>query len=148
VLLRPDFAEATLNYGTALMKLDRHEEALPIYRKAKALRQDFAPAMCGEGLTLRALGQFDEALIAFDEAVRLGNVDAIGNRGCLFLMMGEFEQGWEGYESRWLAGKSLQDALGVKFPTWSGKPVGGERLLVMNDHGLGDTIQFSRAART
>jgi tetratricopeptide (TPR) repeat protein len=146
LLLRPEFAEATLNLGTALMKLDRHEEALPIYAKAKALRPDFAAALCGEGLTLKALGRFDEALAAFDEAVRLGNVDAISNRGCLLLMLGEFEQGWEGYESRWLAGKSLKDALGVKFPDWSGKVVQGERLLTMNDHGLGDTIQFSRYA--
>ena len=144
LFLRPDFAEATLNCGTALVKLDRHEEALPLYRKAKTLKPDFAAAMCGEGLTLRALGQLDEALAAFDEAVRLGDVDAISNRGCLLLMLGEFEQGWEGYESRWLAGRSLKDALGVKFPDWSGKVVKGERLLVMNDHGLGDTIQFSR----
>ena len=146
LLLRPDFAEATLNLGTALMKLDRHEEALPVYQKAKALKQDFAAAICGEGLTLKALGRFDEALAAFDEAVRLGNVDAVSNRGCLLLVLGEFEQGWEGYESRWLAGRSLKEALGVKFPDWSGKAVEGERLLIMNDHGLGDTIQFSRYA--
>jgi tetratricopeptide (TPR) repeat protein len=145
--LRPDFAEAALNCGTALMKLDRHEEALPFYRKAKALKPDFAAAMCGEGLTLNALGRFDEAMAAFDEAARLGDVDAIGNRGCLQLMLGDFEQGWEGYESRWLAGRSLKDALGAKFPDWSGKAVKGERLLVMNDHGLGDTIQFSRYIR-
>jgi tetratricopeptide (TPR) repeat protein len=146
LLLRPDFAEAMLNLGSALMKLDRSEEALQAYGKARALRPDFAAAMCGEGLTLKALGRFDEALAAFDEAVRLGDVDAVSNRGCLLLMLGEFEQGWEGYERRWLAGKSLKDALGVKFPLWSGKAAAGERLLIMNDHGLGDTIQFSRYA--
>jgi tetratricopeptide (TPR) repeat protein len=144
ISLRPDFAEATLNCGTALMKLDRPEEALALYRKAKALKRNFAAAMCGEGLTLRALGRFDAAMGAFNEAVQLGDVDSIGNRGCLFLLQGEFEQGWEDYESRWLEGKSLKDALGVKFPVWSGKVVEGERLLVMNDHGLGDTIQFFR----
>jgi tetratricopeptide (TPR) repeat protein len=144
--LRPDFPEAMLNHGTVLVKLNRHEEALPFYQKARTLKLDFAPAMCGEGLTLTALGRFDEAMAAFDEAVALGNVDALGNRGCLSLMLGDFERGWEGYESRWLAGKSLKDALGVKFPTWSGALVPGERLLVMNDHGLGDTLQFSRYA--
>jgi tetratricopeptide (TPR) repeat protein len=142
--LRPDFAEATLNFGTALMKLEQPEEALTFYRRAKTLKQDFAAAMCGEGLTLKALGRFSESLAAFDEAARLGDVDAISNKGCLLLMLGEFGEGWEGYEKRWLGGRSLKDALGVKFPTWSGKAVAGERLLVMNDHGLGDTIQFSR----
>jgi len=146
LLLRPEFAEATINLGTALMKLDRHEEALPAYRRAKALRPDFAVALCGEGLALKALGRFDEALAAFDEAVRLGDVDAVSNRGCLLLMLGDFERGWDGYESRWLAGKSLKEALGVRFPDWSGKAAESERLLVMNDHGLGDTIQFSRYA--
>jgi tetratricopeptide (TPR) repeat protein len=142
--LRPDFAEATVNLGTALMKLDRPEEALTLYRRAKALKQNFAAAMCGEGLTLKALGRFGESLAAFEEAAQFGDVDAISNRGCLHLMLGQFEEGWEGYEKRWLGGRSLKDALGVKFPIWSGKPVPGERLLVMNDHGLGDTIQFSR----
>ena len=145
--LRPDFAEAMLNQGTALIKLDRPDDALALYRKAKKLKPILADvASCGEGLTLKSLGRFDEAMAAFDEAARLGSVDAVSNRGCLSLMLGDFEQGWEGYESRWLAGKSLKEALGVKFPTWSGKPIVGERLLVMNDHGLGDTIQFSRYA--
>jgi Flp pilus assembly protein TadD len=144
ISLRPDFAEATLNCATALMKLDRHEEALPLYRRAKTLKRDFAAAMCGEGLTLRALGDFEAAMAAFNEAAEKGNVDAVGNRGCLFLLLGEFDRGWEGYESRWLGGKSLKEALGVKFPLWSGEVVEGQRLLVMNDHGLGDTIQFSR----
>jgi tetratricopeptide (TPR) repeat protein len=143
---RPDFAEAMLNLGSVLMKLDRHEEASSAYQKAKALKRDFAAAWCGEGLTSAALGQFEDALAAYDEAVRLGSVDAISNRGSLLLLLGRFEPGWEGYEHRWLAGKSLKEALGVKYPEWSGKPVAGERLLVMNDHALGDTIQFSRYA--
>jgi tetratricopeptide (TPR) repeat protein len=144
--LRPDFPEAMLNCASVLMKLDRHEEALWAYRRAKALKQDFGAALCGEGLTLAALGQFDDALAAFDEAVRLKNPDAVSNRGCLLLMLGRFEEGWDGYEHRWLAGKSLKEALGSQYPEWSGKPVAGERLLVMNDHGLGDTLQFSRYA--
>jgi tetratricopeptide (TPR) repeat protein len=144
---RPDFAEAMLNQGTALTKLDRPDEALPLYRNAKKLKPTLAAvASCGEGLTLKSLGRFGEAMAAFDEAARLGSVDAISNRGCLSLMLGDFAQGWEGYERRWLAGKSLSEALGVKFPLWSGKAIEGERLLVMNDHGLGDTIQFSRYA--
>jgi tetratricopeptide (TPR) repeat protein len=144
--LRPDFPEAMLNCASVLMKLDRHEEALLAYRRAQMLKPDFGAAFCGEGLTLAALGEFEAALAAFDEAVRLGNADAVSNRGCLMLLLGRFEEGWEGYEHRWLAGKSLREALGSKFPEWSGRPVAGQRLLVMNDHGLGDTLQFSRYA--
>src|SRR5277367_4092719 len=58
--------------------------------------------------------------------------------------MGDFERGWDGYEARWIAGKSLAEALGTRFPTWSGPGRSGRSVLVLNDHGLGDTIQFVR----
>ena len=60
------------------------------------------------------------------------------------LTLGDFEQGLEGYEARWLKGKSLGEALGTRFETWKGPGRRGERVLVLNDHGLGDTIQFFR----
>ena len=41
-------------------------------------------------------------------------------------------------------GKSLGEALGARFETWRGPGRPGERVLVLNDHGLGDTIQFFR----
>ncbi|HLW91673.1 MAG TPA: DUF6165 family protein [Roseiarcus sp.] len=144
--LRPDFAEAALNLGNALLKLDRVEDALAAYREAKRMRHDFAAAWCGEALALRALDCFDEALAAFEEAERLGSNGAIGGKGCLYLTLGDFARGFEGYESRWLNGKSLKEALGARYPQWSGKIVRGERVLVMKDHGLGDLIQFFRYA--
>jgi Flp pilus assembly protein TadD len=142
--LKPDFAEAALNVGNVLLKLDRVEEALSYYEKAKVLKPSFAEAWCGEALALRALDRLDEALVAFDGAVQLGSNGAIGGKGCLYLTLGDFERGWEGYEARWLNGKSLKDALGSKFPDWSGSMEKGQRVLVMKDHGLGDTIQFFR----
>ncbi len=142
--LRPDFAEAAVNLGNALMKLDRCEEAHEAYRLAVACKPDFAIALCGVALTLEALGRIGEAREAYQAAERLGNREAIGNRACLDLSLGDFERGWIGYEARWMSGKSLAEALGVRFPTWRGPGKAGERVLVMNDHGLGDTIQFAR----
>jgi hypothetical protein len=60
------------------------------------------------------------------------------------LKLGDFENGLEGYEARWLKGKSLREALGTRFDTGKGPGRRGERVLVLNDHGLGDTIQFFR----
>jgi Flp pilus assembly protein TadD len=142
--LRPNFPEAALNLGNALLKLDRAEEALPHYRRAKALKPDFAAAWCGEALALRALDRLDEALVAFESAERLGSNGAIGGKGCLYLTLGDFERGWEGYEARWLNGKSLKEALGGRFPVWAGAMTKGSKVLVMKDHGLGDVIQFYR----
>jgi tetratricopeptide (TPR) repeat protein len=142
--LRPAFAEAALNWGTALLKLGRVEESLAAYRRASLARPGYADALCGAGLALRALDRLDEARVAFDEAERLGSREAISGKGCLDLTMGDFAKGWEGYEARWIAGKSLAEALGTRFPTWAGPGSDARRVLVLNDHGLGDTIQFAR----
>jgi tetratricopeptide (TPR) repeat protein len=142
--LRPDFAEAALNLGTALFKLGRSAEALEAYRLAASNKPDYADALCGAGLALRALDRLREARDAFEAAERLGNREAISGKACLDLTLGDFERGWVGYEARWISGKSLAEALGARFPTWRGPGKAGERVLVMNDHGLGDTIQFAR----
>ena len=144
LVLRPDFAEAAINLGNALLKLDRMEEALDAYRRASAAKPGLASALCGQALALRNLGRFSEALAAFDAAIALGCRHAVAGKGCLLLTLGDFERGWEGYEARSLAGKPLAEALGKRFPTWKGPKRRGERVLVLNDHGLGDTIQFFR----
>ena len=57
---------------------------------------------------------------AFDGAAALGSREAIAGRGCLMLTLGDFENGLEGYEARWLKGKSIAEALGTRFPSWKG----------------------------
>jgi hypothetical protein len=83
-------------------------------------------------------------MTAFDRAAGLGSREAIAGKGCLMLTLGDFENGLEAYEARWLKGKSIAEALGTRFETWTGPGRRGERVLVLNDHGLGDTIQFFR----
>jgi Flp pilus assembly protein TadD len=142
--LRHDFPEAAINLGNALLKLDRSEEALGAYLRASAPGPCLAKALLGQALALRSLGRFPEAVTAFDKAVGLGSREAVAGKGCLMLTLGDFEQGFEGYEARWLKGRSLSEALGIRFETWRGPERRGKRVLVLNDHGLGDTIQFFR----
>jgi tetratricopeptide (TPR) repeat protein len=142
--LRPDFPEAAINLGNALLKLDRSEEAFDAYLQASNPGPCLAKALLGQGLTLRNLGRFAEAMTAFDRAAALGSREAVAGKGCLMLTLGDFENGLEGYEARWLKGKSIAEALGTRFETWKGPGREAKRVLVLNDHGLGDTIQFFR----
>ena len=142
--LRRDFPEAAINLGNALLKLDRTAEALEAYLRASVAGPCLAKAQLGQGLALRSLGRFSEAMTAFDRAAALGSREAVAGRACLMLTLGDFENGLEGYEARWLAGTPLSEALGARFETWKGPGQRGERVLVLNDHGLGDTIQFFR----
>jgi tetratricopeptide (TPR) repeat protein len=142
--LRPDFPEAAINLGNVLLKLDRSEEAFDAYLQASKPGPCLAKALLGQGLTLRNLGRFPEAMTAFDRAAALGSREAVAGKGCLMLTLGDFENGLEGYEARWLKGKSIAEALGTRFETWKGPGREAKRVLVLNDHGLGDTIQFFR----
>src|SRR6185437_5672234 len=63
--------------------------------------------------------------------------------------LGDFQNGWQGYEWRWLNAQRLGIGAHRSFeqPLWSGtEPLQGKRLLVHSEAGLGDVIQFSRYA--
>lgn len=141
---RPNFPEAAVNLGTALLKSGEPGPALEAYTRAAKLRRGYGDAICGQALALRALNRLEDARAAFSRAEALGCREAVSGRGCLDLMLGDFERGWEGYEARWVDGKSIAQALGVRYPLWAGPQAPPSHVLVLNDHGLGDTIQFAR----
>lgn len=144
--LKPDMFKAALGLGNALMRLGAYSEALDAYRRSVSLRADYAPGLAGCGIALKEMGRFAEAMHAFDEALRHDPHcdDALGNRGCLQLLQGDFAAGWEGYEHRWYQGERLTPISTAKFNLLAPSTLAGRKILVVNDHGLGDTIQFFR----
>ncbi|MCW2284611.1 tetratricopeptide (TPR) repeat protein [Rhodoblastus acidophilus] len=139
-------ANAHLNLGNALMRLGRYREARQAYLRAVALRSDYVLAYCGLGIVNKELGLFDEAMRAFDRALALEPESAEGqsNRGCLQLLLGDFAEGWEGYEYRWDRGRRPVASSPAHFDLADPGSLAGRKILVVNDHGLGDTIQFFR----
>lgn len=142
----PRLAEAELNLGNALMRLGSYRAAREAYLRALALRPAYAAAHCGHGIVAKELGAFDEARIAFDRALALApeSAEALSNRGCLDLLLGDFASGWEGYEHRWENGDRPVPISDVRFDLSRPETVVGRKILIVNDHGLGDTIQFFR----
>ena len=144
--LKSDLSEAELNLGNALMRLGRYRDAREAYLRAIALRADYALAFSGLGIVEKELGRFPEARRAFDYALRIepGSEEALSNRGCLQLQLGDFAEGWEGYEYRWTRGQRPIPVSPARFDLDDPASLVGKRILVVNDHGLGDTIQFFR----
>jgi Flp pilus assembly protein TadD len=82
------------------------------------------------------------ALDHFSKLVRLRPAHAghLYNRGLCLLRLGRYEEGWRDFEYRFASG-----AVHVKLPDsprWDGRPV--DRLLLVAEQGLGDTVLFSR----
>jgi tetratricopeptide (TPR) repeat protein len=144
--LKPDMHKAALNLGNALMRLGRYADARDAYRTSIALRHDYAHGIAGLGIALKELGRFSEAMDAFEQALSLNpdSDEALANRGCLQLLLGDFARGWEGYEYRWFRGERPIPISAAQFDLAAPETLSGRKILVVNDHGLGDTIQFFR----
>ncbi len=140
---RPGNAGTTYNLGLCLQKLDRLKEAEQAYRAAIRAKRDLADAHNNLGNVLRDQGLPQEAIDAYREALRVNpaHADASVNLGIVHLLLGDFDQGWEEYSRR-----SAGEPARFGAPSWDGAPLGGRRILLYAEQGLGDTVQFIRYA--
>src|ERR1019366_1552797 len=156
--LNPPSATDWLNRGALLQSLGRHEEALASFDQAVMCSPGLAEAHVNRGNGLKDLGQFDAASGHTDSA-RFGEADAsytkaiamdpkldpaFLGRGLLRLLRGDWEAGFADYEYRSNVGDPTYIAL--PQPRWEGELRAGERAVLVNEQGLGDTIQFCRFA--
>jgi tetratricopeptide (TPR) repeat protein len=150
IQLQPEYAEAWLNRGVTLHDLRRFEEALASYAKAIALSPGNAESYVNRGTTLHELRRFDEERESYDRAlsIRSDQARVIFARGSLALLEGDFVSGWPQYESR-KATKDYPVKRVFDRPLWTGgTDIGGKKILVYSEQGLGDTIQFSRYVKS
>jgi tetratricopeptide (TPR) repeat protein len=71
VQLRPDFPDALINWGTALLSRENAEQAIELLRRAVRLRPDRADAHHLIGVALAHREQYDEALEHYRAAIAL-----------------------------------------------------------------------------
>jgi tetratricopeptide (TPR) repeat protein len=145
--LDPTNAETCNHIGDALQSLGRAEEALQWFDRSLGFSPDSVMVLNNKAFSLSQIRRFDEAVATYDlaKAIDPGNAVADWNLALLHLLIGNFEAGWAGREARWKA-TSLA-AIYPKFaqPVWLGDgPIEGKTILIHEDEGLGDTIQFAR----
>ncbi|MGP8265711.1 MAG: tetratricopeptide repeat protein [Beijerinckiaceae bacterium] len=144
--LKPSYAEAFHDRGNALKEMKRLDEALASYEKALAIRPDYVEALNSRGNALTHLKRPEEALASYDKALAIkpDYAEALSNRGMTALLMGNFLAGWSGYEHRWDEKGAPPLKPIAPYPAWQGEDIQGKRIIVYEEQGLGDTIQFSR----
>jgi tetratricopeptide (TPR) repeat protein len=143
--LRPESLGALNNLGVLLQDDKRFREALARYDAALALQPAHVEALVNRGLVLMDLQRHQAARESFERALALrpDHVEARYNLGWVSLQLGDFANGWRGYEERW----NRLDAPPRKiaaFREWRGENLRGKRILIYEEQGLGDVIQFAR----
>jgi tetratricopeptide (TPR) repeat protein len=148
IALKPDHAEAHSNRGHVVQDMQRLDAALADYDRAIALKLDYPEAWNNRGALLRELKRFDEAIASFGRAIALKPdfAEAYWNKSLCLLLMGRMAEGFALYEWRHRRGAPIAPRT-FPQPVWTGaEDIGGKRLFVHAEQGLGDTIQFCRYA--
>ena len=147
VALSPGLAESHNARANALRLLNRLDEALGGYDRAIALKPDYAEAHGNRGACLDDLARPDEALASYRKALALqpDHGDTHWNLAVNRLRAGDFNTGLIEAEWRWKSSSLRLKHRAFDQPLWLGaEPVGGKTLLLHNEQGLGDAIQFCR----
>jgi tetratricopeptide (TPR) repeat protein len=144
--IQPRHVDAMVLRANALRDLHRPAEALPWIDRALALAPNYFVALGARGDVLALLGRHDEAIDYSSRAIAINPnyVEAIYNRGCRFLAKGLLERGWPSYERRYEVPGLQMRRVDLPIPIWAGQPLNGKTILVHEEQGFGDTIQFAR----
>ncbi|WP_233805132.1 tetratricopeptide repeat protein [Paraburkholderia sp. HP33-1] len=145
---QPGLAHAHNNLGCVLRVLERFPEALDAFRQALAVVPHLAEAHANIANALTQLRRFAEAESAYRKAIDLKSEYSEARFGLavLLLSLGRFDEGWQLYECRYeqpnFIHRKTRELLGC--PQWLGEPLAGKSVLLWQEDGLGDMLQFSR----
>jgi predicted O-linked N-acetylglucosamine transferase (SPINDLY family) len=142
-----DYAPAYNNLGNVYKEQGQFQAAIDCFQKAIALQADYTSAYSNLGNVYKEQGQFQAAIDCFDKAIQLqpDYADAHYNRGHALLLLGEFQRGFLEYE--WRFETQIISRFKPKTPMWDGSEIAGKSIVLWNEQGLGDEIQFVRYAQ-
>jgi tetratricopeptide (TPR) repeat protein len=137
----PASYDARLFLAFARLKLNEPETALACYDDALKIRSDDAELYYHRGLAFQDLGRLPEAFADYERAHALEPRFSTFHRTLAYLLVGDFERGWDSYEDRRLSADSVVPPTSDR--PWDGSTLAGRTILVHSEQGLGDEIMFS-----
>ena len=141
-------ANALNNTGLILQQLGYPEKAkisfhlaLQVFPDHKAAKINFADILAFEG-------DYDEADKQFFEIMNSepGSAGPLFSRSMICLLMGDLKRGFMEYRSRYNVPSFISKMMDTDKPLWDGEPLNGKTLVIQQEQGWGDAIQFIRYA--
>ncbi|WP_052710047.1 glycosyltransferase [Azospirillum thiophilum] len=147
--LMPADAGLLNNLGLALsMRIGGNEAAAGALSHALVLEPNRADTRMNRALVLRGLLRLDEAEAECRRLIaeRPDEAGAHTLLATCLLMRGDLAPGFRAYEWRTRLADGQVEARGLPTPLWDGGDPDGRRILLHDEQGLGDGIQFARYA--
>ncbi|SAL07105.1 TPR repeat-containing protein [Caballeronia calidae] len=115
-------------------------------RDVVALRPSDEGMLMQLGQTYMSVGSFEKAAVCFYEVLRLNfaNASCHFSLGVYYLMLGNWRAGWEQFEYRWRGAVMHDKPRFNGLEEWLGQDLSGKKLLLVQEQGAGDAMQFFR----
>lgn len=138
--------ELLIAHGNQCREDRNPEGALAYYAQALVQDRRSQGAFNNYGNVLRELGDPTGAIPFLQRAISLDpkNPTANFNLAVAYLLSGNYELGWQQYETRWNYEHLAGSLPNFTQPRWSGEDLKDKIILVIGEQGHGDNIQFVR----
>jgi FkbM family methyltransferase len=139
------------NLGVAFDRQQRAAEALAAFEQAARLdpktRGGRSDTFYNLAVGLSDSGRVGEAISLLESNLaERPNVFAYHGYSLALLTVGRLLEGWNVHDYRWAREPYLSLRPKFQRPLWDGQGLKGKTILLLNEQGLGDTIQFLRYA--
>jgi tetratricopeptide (TPR) repeat protein len=143
----PQIVMTRNNLAMALAAAGKLDEGISMARSAVEMNPEYTEGFNTLGHLLNDRGDYDEAAKAFRRAIELRPDYPLPhwNLSLILLLRGDFENGWAEHEWR---RKTNVESRPREFPQpfWDGGDPRGKTILVHQEQGYGDMLQFIRFA--
>ena len=145
IKIDPGLFDALMNLSCIYKDLGNPDQALVSTLKALELKPNNPDALINLGGIYKDLGNLDQAITStFKSRGEPDNPNAHENLGILYLLTGDYKNGWEKFEYR-LEREESSLYFNPNIRRWTiEKCIHVRQLLVVAEQGIGDIIQFCR----
>ena len=143
--IKPEYALAYYNMGNALHKQGKLDKAIEAYKNALSIQPNNADAYYNMGVSLKDQSKLEEAVVAYKKALKINpNFEsAVWNCALCWLMIGDFDKGWELWQRRFLHGELKERKRNFKTAKlWNGEK-NIKSIMLWREQGLGDEMMFA-----
>ena len=137
---------AWLAKGNALKGIHALGQAAEAFRQGLQLAPEAKELKASLANTLRELGQAEKSIVLLRETIAQFPDFAEAQRDLAhaLLLNGEYLEGWKQNRWRWKTQSLAGGQRHQSIPEWTGQTLTGKRILLWDEQGFGDAIQFVR----
>ena len=146
VSLQPENCSVLNSLGSIYKELGYYRKAIACFQKALRIKSDDVITLTNLGDVFLAGRDIDKALFYTEKAIQIqpDYIPAHWHRALIWLISGNFKDGWREYEWRWQTKDFQSVQRNYTQPLWDGGEQPEKTLLIWAEQGVGDAIQFVR----